>query len=170
MTQRRLLAVVLLVALAAAGCGKKSEVGTGVDLNKVKGGGTCRVGECTTTTAPPVTAAPTTAKPAAPVTRAPAVTAAPTVKNTQPAAAGQTVSITASGFEPPNVRLYLGQTVKYTNADSQARSVQANDGSFSSGDLAPGASWTFTGSRPGRWDISDGSRPFVVGSIEVLAR
>jgi plastocyanin len=169
MMYRRLLAVVLLVTLAAAGCGKKSEVGAGVDLSKVKGG-TCRVGECTTTTGAPVTAAPTTAKAAAPVTRAPAVTAAPAVKSTQPAATVQQVSITASGFEPSNVRLFVGQSVKYTNNDSQARSVQANDGSFSSGDLAPGASWTFTGSKVGRWDISDGSRPFVVGSIEVLAR
>jgi hypothetical protein len=48
--------------------------------------------------------------------------------------------------------------------------VQANDASFSSGDLAPGASWTFSSPRTGRWDISDGTRPFVVGSIEVLTR
>jgi plastocyanin len=116
------------------------------------------------------TAPPATTKAVATTRAATAATPAPAVKTTQAPAAGITVSITSSGFEPPNVRVYVGQTVKFTNADSQPRSVQANDASFSSGDLAPGASWTFSSPRTGRWDISDGTRPFVVGSIEVLTR
>jgi plastocyanin len=166
-TPHRIVLLLLVLALAAGACSKKNEVGSGLDASKIKNTN-CRIGECTTTTtAPPATTttAKTTATTAA--AKATTTTARPATTTT---VATVNVSITASGFEPPNVRIYVGQRVVYTNADSQTRSVQDNNGAFSSGDLAPGKSWTFTGTRAAKYDISDGTRPFVVGSIEVLQR
>ena len=106
----------------------------------------------------PTTAAPTTAPP---TTQKPTATTAPQIIE---------VTINVSGFSPQNVRVFTNQTVRFTNKDSEARSVQASDNSFSSGDIAPGGTWNFSTGKPGRYDIVDGTRPFVVGVIEVLAR
>lgn len=173
---RRLLAIALLgLTSVLAACGEDNKVGSGVDTD-IEGQGGPRLGEATTTVPPETTVAPTTAAPpptaAQVVTTAPPATAAPTTTppTTQRAAQVLEVSITSAGFEPANVRVYTGQQVRFTNKDEQVRSVKAGDNSFSSGDLAPGASWTFATNQAGRYDITDGTRPFVVGSIEVLAR
>lgn len=165
-TPHRIVLLVVVLALAAGACSKKNEVGSGLDASKIKDTN-CRIGECSTTT----TAAPTTTT-AGKATGTTAKTTTTTAKatTTTTTVPSVAVSITASGFEPPNVRIYVGQKVVYTNNDSQTRSVQDNSGAFASGDLAPGKSWTFTGTKPAKYDISDGTRPFVVGSIEVLQR
>jgi plastocyanin len=175
--RRTIVALLLGLAVLFAACGEDNAVGSGVNTDIDEGQSGPRLGESTTTVAPATTAAPVTTAAAAPattakpVTTAPPATAAPTTA--PPTTAAPTVfevEITGAGFEPANVRVYANQQVRYTNKDSQTRSVKAGNGSFSSGDLAPGASWVFATSQAGRYDITDGTRPFVVGSIEVIAR
>ena len=161
----RLFLVVVAVVTTAA-CSSDSKVGTGVDPNAVGNGGDQRLGETTTTvpTGGPTETAPTTAAP----TTAPPTTARPVPTTAAPQAFEVTIS--ESGFTPQNVRVYAGQQVRYVNKDSESRSVNASDNSFRSGEIKPGGSWIFSTSKPGRYDIVDGTRPFVVGVIEVLAR
>ena len=177
---RRFVPAALLVAASLLGaCGEENAVGSGVDTD-IEGQSGPRLGEATTTVPPETTVAPpttaaapvTTARPVATTAPPPPPTAAPTTAppTTQRPAQVLEVSITAAGFEPANVRVFTGQQVRYTNNDAETRSVKAGNGAFSSGDLAPGASWVFATNQPGRYDITDGTRPFVVGSIEVLAR
>lgn len=156
----------LLVAVAAvsfAACSSDNKVGTGVDTDVTASDGG-RLGETTTTVAAPGDTTPTTA---APTTTAPPTTAKPT-PTTQ--AASIEVSITEANFSPQNVQIFVGQQVKFVNKTSEPRSINASDNSFSSGDIAPGASWVFQTNRAGRYDIVDGTRPYVVGVIEVRAR
>lgn len=80
------------------------------------------------------------------------------------------VSIAAEGFDPSLIRVFEGSIVKFTNNDSAARSVRADTGEFDSGDITPGKSWFYTANIVGRFGISDGTRPYVVGTLEVLPK
>lgn len=78
-------------------------------------------------------------------------------------------SITASGYDPYYIRVFRGGIISVTNRDSQARTVTADRGEFDSGSIAPGDSWTYEATRVGKFNFHDGTRPFVVGTLEVLA-
>jgi plastocyanin len=70
-------------------------------------------------------------------------------------------------FDPSVVQVLTGSKVRFVNRSSQARSVVSDTGAFDSGPIAPGAAWIFVADRVGRYNYSDGGRPFAVGSIEV---
>lgn len=74
------------------------------------------------------------------------------------------------GFDPPVARVFQGTAVTWANTDSVARSVEADEGGFKSPSIPPGGSWTYTASTPGRFNYHDGTRPYTVGSIEVVAK
>ena len=61
------------------------------------------------------------------------------------------VSLNRMAFFPNALTVKTGATVKWTNSavDKLDHTVNANDGSFSSGKLAPGATFTFTFTKPG---------------------
>ena len=162
---RRILVALFAVLSLAAACGGESDVGDESLLEGTEGEEGLRLGETTTTTttAPPADAAPTETT-AAPTTAPPtSVAAAPSV----------TVSIgsdtTAGGqFQPRVAQVPSGAVVRFVNNDSVARSVVADAGSFDSGEIAPGASWDWVAGGPGTYNYSDGTRPYAVGSIEVV--
>lgn len=178
MTARRLLlaCLVAVLALVVGACGGSEKVGD--DLGVGNGGPTtsaCRLGECTTTTAPPTTttaakaAAPTTSRPVvvattttAPVqatttTRAPSP---PFVIRIQPDSAG-------SHFAPSQASVVRGAVVRFTNVDEVARSVEADDGSFSSPSIPPGGTFDYVAATPGRFPYHDGTRPYAVATLVV---
>lgn len=182
MTIRRLFALVALVAaLGSAACGEKNKVGSGVDLNIKDAAGQGRLGErTTTTTAAPTASTEVQAKAGigAPTTSSTTTTARP-VPTTTTTQAPQVPSIEievngdsggATQFDPAGVRVYVGSIVKWTNKDAQPRSVEADDGSFASGPIAPGQSWSYTASKAGTFNYHDGTRPYAVASIEVVPR
>jgi plastocyanin len=81
------------------------------------------------------TAAPTGAPP-------PTASAAPSVA--PPAAAGSTVSIASFSFQPAALTVAVGTTVTWTNNDSASHTVTADDGSFKSGRLDKGGTFSQT--------------------------
>lgn len=163
-TLARLLVALLALTLVLGACGKEKSVG---DESLLEGtdesGEGPRLGETTTTTAAPAGDTPTTAAPQA-------TTAPPT---TAPAAPSVEVSIgsdtTAGGqFQPRVAQVPSGAIVRFINNDTVARSVVADGGAFDSGPIAPGASWDWVAGGAGSYNYSDGTRPYAVGSIEVV--
>ena len=162
--------LVTAAALVAGACGGDSEVGGGLQATGGSSTSTCRLGECTTTTpAPATTAAPvaTTGKPTAATTAKPA--AAPTTAAQQAAIVIKIQSDTADGgqFDPRQAGVPRGAIVKWTNTDTVARSVEADNGAFRSPMIPPGGSWEYKASTPGTFNYHDGTRPYAVGSLVV---
>jgi plastocyanin len=67
-----------------------------------------------------------------------------------PASGGtQEVKIANFAFDPPSLTISVGTTVKWTNEDSAKHTATADDGSFDSGQLSKGQSFTFTFTKEG---------------------
>ena len=60
---------------------------------------------------------------------------------------------TKLNFDPPVITVIIGSnnTVTWTNQDTFTHTVTATDGSFNSGDVKAGATWTHTFSTPGNY-------------------
>jgi plastocyanin len=161
--------VLVLVLGAFAGCSKKNAVGSGVKVDD-KGGQGGFLGQTSTTAAINTTstaAVNTTTTKKATVTTQRATT---TTAAAAPTLVIKIQSSTASGgaFDPAaGVTVPRGALVRWQNNDSQARSVIADDNSFASPSIAPGAFFDYTVTRPGRVSYHDGTRPFAVGSFDV---
>jgi plastocyanin len=86
---------------------------------------------------------------------------------TIPAGAGSDTSL---GFTPKSVTLVAGvnNTVTFVNQDSTKHSVTATDGSFDSGDILPGASWTHTFAA-GTYSYHCVYHTYMTGTIKVLS-
>jgi plastocyanin len=104
-------------------------------------------------TAPPSTAPP------------PAASAAPSAA--PPAATGSAVSIAGFAFAPAALTISVGTTVTWTNNDSASHTVTADDGSFKSGTLANGATFSQTFSTPGTFAYHCGIHASMTGTITV---
>ena len=162
--KRTVISAVIVAMAVLAGCGGDETVGEDLRTEGFEDDGSGRLGEReTTTTAAPGEATATTAPPAA----APTTTAAPQ----QQTAIEIKIQAddAASQFEPSIARIYAGTCARFVNTDSVPRSVEADDGSFSSGEIAPGASYDACPAA-GRHNYHDGTRPYAVGSLEVLAQ
>jgi plastocyanin len=158
------VALFAVVALAAA-CGGKEDVGDESLLEGTEGGTeSTRLGETTTTT----TAAPSddTTDTTAPT----ATTSPPTTAAVAPSVEISINSDTTTGgqFQPRVAQVPSGAVVRFVNKDSVERSVVADSGAFESGAIAPGATWDWTAGGAGTYNYSDGTRPYAVGSIEVV--
>jgi len=178
---RALRALLLVGALLGAACGDDSTVGS--DELRAGGGGEDRLalGETTTTTTTPDPGAPvdttapppSTPPPTAPPATAPPPTAPPP---TAPPAQSFTLQIeirsdaSSPQMNPSVARVFAGSTIRWINADSVPRSVEAADGSFASGLIAPGAVFDHFFGAAGTFGYKDGTRPYVTAQVEVLAR
>ncbi|HVM54703.1 MAG TPA: hypothetical protein VM262_16065 [Acidimicrobiales bacterium] len=159
-TIRIVVGIALAASVALTGCSDDTSVGQGVDtdfeeqLNEQLGATT------TTTTAEAtggdVAAATTTTAPAAQAT-------------TSTTIAGFEIVIDGTGFNPVYSRVLPGTVITFRNGDSQPRSAVGDTGEFETGEIAPGASATYTAPASGVVNFSDGTRPFVTGTIEVVA-
>ncbi len=63
---------------------------------------------------------------------------------TVPGTGSKTIEIANTAFNPQQVTIPVGTTVIWTNKDSMAHTVTADDKSFDSGNLNPGDSYQFT--------------------------
>jgi len=70
----------------------------------------------------------------------------------------QTAGITATGFAPTVISIQNGDRVVWKNNDKVARQVVADDGSFKSGMIQPGASYAHVFPFAGTYAVHDGTR------------
>ncbi|TFG88373.1 MAG: copper-binding protein [Hyphomicrobiales bacterium] len=62
----------------------------------------------------------------------------------QPASAAHQVLIERFAYDPEVLPVKIGDTVTWTNRDIVPHTVTAEDGSWDSGEIAPGATWSMT--------------------------
>ena len=120
----------------------------------------------TTPSSLPPTAAPTmtTTAAAAPTTTTTAIVA-PTTTSTVAAGSASRVEELSSGLQPVELTVDVGQTVTWKNADSVAHQVISDNGLFDSGKMAPGATYTFTFTKVGRYQYHCTGGPAHYGTI-----
>lgn len=86
-------------------------------------------------------------------------------------AAGAGANTTNKGYSPNVITLKIGvnDTVTWTNNDSAPHTVNADDGSFVSGNIAPGGFFSYTFTRPGTYLYHCVYHPWMTGTIVVKA-
>ncbi len=99
-------------------------------------------------------------------------TATPTVTPSAtptPTATGSTaaVSIQNFSFVPQNLAISAGTTVTWTNNDSTTHTVTENSSAFDSGNLAPGATFSFKFTVAGTFEYHCGIHTSMTGSVTV---
>jgi len=77
------------------------------------------------------------------------------------------VSIVDFAFDPGSVSVDAGGTVTWTNQGPSAHTVTADDGSFDSGTLDAGATFSFTFMSAGTFSYHCAIHPNMVGSVAV---
>jgi plastocyanin len=80
---------------------------------------------------------------------------------------GATVSIVDFAFQPGSVEVAAGGTVTWTNTGQAPHTVTADDGSFDSGQLAPGASFSQTFNTAGTFTYHCSIHPQMTGTVTV---
>jgi len=63
------------------------------------------------------------------------------------------VKLTANGFEPGAVTVHAGDAVTWTNNDTAVRTIVSAQAGFTEQNLVPGASYSFTFTKPGKFRI-----------------
>jgi plastocyanin len=72
-----------------------------------------------------------------------------------------------TGYEPSEAAVKPGQVVKWRNEGAEAHTATAEDGSFDSGSMAPGAEFQFTFSKPGTISYTCTPHPWAKGTVKV---
>jgi hypothetical protein len=70
-------------------------------------------------------------------------------------------------FLPMRIEVAAGTTIEWINADEVVHTVAADDGSWNSGAIDPGATWSARFDRPGRYTFHCGPHPFMQGVVVV---
>jgi plastocyanin len=91
-----------------------------------------------------------------------------TAPSQAPAAGGDaSVTIQDFAFGPPSLSVAAGTTVTWTNADGAAHTATADDGSFDSGPLAQGQTFSHTFDTAGTFTYICTIHPTMKGTITV---
>lgn len=77
------------------------------------------------------------------------------------------VNIKGMKYDPASVTVKAGDTLTWTNGDQRDHSVAAADGSFSSGNIGPGATYSFVFTKPGKFEYSCSLHPRMKGVVIV---
>jgi plastocyanin len=77
------------------------------------------------------------------------------------------VSVEDFYFEPANTAIQPGDTMMWTNKGNHPHTVTADNGSFDSGMLQPGQSFSWTFQNPGTVTYHCSIHPMMTGSISV---
>jgi plastocyanin len=90
----------------------------------------------------------------------------PTVPSAAPSPA-VVVQITNFAYSPATVTIAVNQSVRWVENDAMAHTVTAADGSFDSGNLDQGATWTHTFTAPGTYAYVCSYHSFMKGTVIV---
>jgi len=77
------------------------------------------------------------------------------------------ISIGDNFFEPPVVQINVGDMIQWTNNGAVSHTATAGDGTFDSGTLTPGQSFSFTFNQEGVHDYECTLHPGTVGTVVV---
>ena len=80
---------------------------------------------------------------------------------------GMTVSIANFSFQPATIAVPVGATVTWTNNDTTGHTVTADDGSFKSDTLAPGATFSHTFAAAGTFAYHCSIHTSMTGTVTV---
>lgn len=83
------------------------------------------------------------------------------------APADTSVAMAGSRFEPSTLTVSVGETVRWFNDDALPHTVSATDGSWDSGNLAPGARFERSFTAAGSYPYLCRYHPGMAGTIEV---
>jgi amicyanin len=81
--------------------------------------------------------------------------------------AADSVTIHNFAYGPQVVAVKVGTTVHWTNSDTEAHTVTSNTGAFDSPVLQPGASYSFTFTKPGTYSYYCTIHPFMTAKVVV---
>ncbi|PWT70699.1 MAG: hypothetical protein C5B59_20055 [Bacteroidetes bacterium] len=79
------------------------------------------------------------------------------------------IHMKGSVFSNANIQVSSGTTVMWNNDDMKVHTVTADNGSFNSGDIQPGASFSFTFKSVGTFAYHDMHNSSMTGMITVVA-
>lgn len=84
-------------------------------------------------------------------------------------AAGKRVTVVIENLkcQPETITVDVGDTIIWTNKDEREHTVTADDGSFSSGRLRKGTSFSHTFDKPGRYSYGSDPSPRTKGLVVV---
>lgn len=71
------------------------------------------------------------------------------------------------GFQPAQVRVRQGASVRWVNCDPEAHTSTADAGAWDSGTISPGAAYTQVFERAGSFDYHCEPHPFMTGRVMV---
>jgi plastocyanin len=80
---------------------------------------------------------------------------------------GAAATITGFAFQPASMEVTAGTTVTWTNDDPAPHTVTAADGSFDSGAIAPGATFSRTFDSSGSFEYACAIHPTMTGTVIV---
>ena len=83
------------------------------------------------------------------------------------ATGGASAQITNFAFAPADITVTVGETVMWTNTDSASHTVTADDGSFDSGGIGPGATFTQAFTTAGTHTYHCTIHPSMTGTVTV---
>jgi len=86
------------------------------------------------------------------------------------APADASVRMAGSRFEPSTLTIAAGETVRWFNDDALPHTASATDGTWDSGNLAPGQAFERRFDAPGSYPYLCRYHPGMTGTIEVLAQ
>jgi nitrite reductase (NO-forming) len=84
---------------------------------------------------------------------------------------GSGANVNLPGYAPAKITVMIGinSTVTWVNRDSVPHTVTATGGSFNSGNIDPGKSWTYTFNLPGTYTYYCAYHSWMKGTVIVLA-
>jgi plastocyanin len=71
------------------------------------------------------------------------------------------------GYAPPSITIHVGDSITWTNVGSYQHTVTADDGSFDSGLLNNGATWSMTFNSAGAFAYHCSPHPWMKGTVIV---
>ncbi|MCL5962590.1 MAG: plastocyanin/azurin family copper-binding protein [Chloroflexi bacterium] len=106
--------------------------------------------------------------PQAPATASPAPSApAPAPVNVAAQIVEPSSDITSWGYGPATITIHVGDRITWTNTGSMPHTVTADDGSFDSGTLNNGGTWSYTFTSPGTYTYHCAPHPWMKGTVIV---
>jgi len=93
--------------------------------------------------------------------------AAAGVENHSGHGAAASVAIKGFQFQPAELTVKAGDTVEWKNDDIVPHTVTADDGSFRSGKIAPGKTWTYKAAKAGTFGYTCTPHPNMHGKLIV---